>query len=428
MKLPHSDSHRSWPLYVLAAPATVAVWSGWVGLGEMTGFGKVHPLPGIADGFSLNTAITLPIGVEAYAAYALGAWLTKKTLSEGTRRFARLSALGALALGALGQIAYHLLEVSRHTHAPLLITTLVACLPVAVLGMGATLAHLIHRDGGEDMGAHPRLRIDLLDVMAHPVPVSSPRHTICSGPRGVLFLRRPLPKATPRHMLSTVLAGDEGSQVADVADYLGGQHSPVVYFVVNGDRVKIGTTQSLRNRIRRLCLRVDDIALVLHGAQDYERRLHERFAPQRVGDSEWFELAGDLAAFVSTGGDHLGALPVANSASSTGDSERQDGPLVGDSSDVSAVANSQGDRAPERQQRRTPAVAKKAANGRRSMDEWVELATPIFHAEFERLQRQPTGYEFAAAIKRAKLGSPSPSTAKNIRSEILDRAPLPSLD
>ena len=32
---------------ILAAPAAVAVWSGWVGIGQMTGFGEMHPLPGI---------------------------------------------------------------------------------------------------------------------------------------------------------------------------------------------------------------------------------------------------------------------------------------------------------------------------------------------------------------------------------------------
>ena len=67
---------RRWPLVLIAAPAAVAVWSGWVGLGTLCGFGIVHPLPGIAPGFELNTAITLPVGVEAYGAYALGAWLT----------------------------------------------------------------------------------------------------------------------------------------------------------------------------------------------------------------------------------------------------------------------------------------------------------------------------------------------------------------
>ena len=65
-----------WPLFLIAAPAAAAVWSGWVGLGGLCGFGIVHPLPGIVPGFQLNTAITLPVGVEAYGAYALRAWLT----------------------------------------------------------------------------------------------------------------------------------------------------------------------------------------------------------------------------------------------------------------------------------------------------------------------------------------------------------------
>src|SRR5712691_10850475 len=54
---------RRWPLWLVAAPAAVAVWSGWVGLGTLCGFGVVHPFPGIASRFVLNTAITLPVGV-----------------------------------------------------------------------------------------------------------------------------------------------------------------------------------------------------------------------------------------------------------------------------------------------------------------------------------------------------------------------------
>jgi hypothetical protein len=134
---------RSWPVLLLALPAFVAVWSGWVGLGELTGFGLVHPLPGIADGFTINSAITLPIGVETYAAFALRVWLSGR-VPASARRFAKYSALSALALGALGQVAYHLLEAAGVTRAPWQITTVVACLPVAVLGMGAALAHLIH--------------------------------------------------------------------------------------------------------------------------------------------------------------------------------------------------------------------------------------------------------------------------------------------
>ncbi|WP_349880835.1 ABC transporter permease [Micromonospora sp. HUAS YX12] len=137
-----------WPVMLIALPAFVAIWSGWVGLGGLTGFGVVHPLPGIADGFSINTAITLPIGVEVYAAYALRAWLSG-LVPPRARRFAKWSAIGSLLVGALGQVAYHLLVAAGITAAPWWITTLVACLPVAVLGMAAALAHLSHEEDEE---------------------------------------------------------------------------------------------------------------------------------------------------------------------------------------------------------------------------------------------------------------------------------------
>ena len=137
---------RSWPLLVLALPAAAAVWSGWVGIGQLTGFGQVHPLPGIWDSLHLDTAVTLPVGVEAYAAYALRAWLSPSTaLSPTTRRFARRSAISSLVLGMAGQVAYHLLTQAHSRHAPWGITT-VSCLPVLVLGMGAALAHMIRAD------------------------------------------------------------------------------------------------------------------------------------------------------------------------------------------------------------------------------------------------------------------------------------------
>ena len=138
---------RSWPLLVLAAPAAVAVWSGWVGIGTMTGFGQIHPLPGIWDSFHLNTAITLPIGVEAYAAYALRIWLASGLLvSSRTRRFAKWSAIASLLLGMAGQVAYHLLTEAGTRHAPWGITTAVSCLPVLVLGMGSALTHMVRGD------------------------------------------------------------------------------------------------------------------------------------------------------------------------------------------------------------------------------------------------------------------------------------------
>lgn len=155
-------SPRSWPVLLLALPAFVAIWSGWVGLGELTGFGEIHPLPGTPlAGLTLNTAITLPIGVETYAAYALRVWLSAPAAAAGSPavRFARWSAVASLILGAAGQVAYHLMTAANVRHAPWWIVTVVACLPVAVLGMGAALAHLI-RHGYTTAGALPSYRHD----------------------------------------------------------------------------------------------------------------------------------------------------------------------------------------------------------------------------------------------------------------------------
>lgn len=132
-----------WPLVLIAAPAAVAVWSGWVGLGGMAGFGVIHPLPGIAPGFELNTAITLPVGVETYGAYALGAWLGPSQVPDAARTFARRSAIGALALGMLGQVVYHLLAAAHATRAPWPAVVAVSCMPVVTLGFGAALTHLL---------------------------------------------------------------------------------------------------------------------------------------------------------------------------------------------------------------------------------------------------------------------------------------------
>jgi hypothetical protein len=138
---------RSWPLLVLAAPAAAEVWSGWVGIAQKTGFGRVPLLPGIWPALHLDTAITLPVGVEAYAAYALRAWLaTGHGVSPRTRRFAKRSAICSFALGMAGQVTYHLLAQAGTTRAPWAITTIVSCLPVLVLGMGTALAHMLHAD------------------------------------------------------------------------------------------------------------------------------------------------------------------------------------------------------------------------------------------------------------------------------------------
>ncbi|MET8756850.1 ABC transporter permease [Lentzea sp. NPDC004782] len=134
---------RNVPLYLIALGAFVAIWGGWVGLGQLTGFGPVNLLPGIGRGWTLNTAITLPLGMEAYAAYAMRVWLDRGK-SALARRFAMWSTFAALLLGMSGQVAYHLMTAAGMTSAPWQITTFVSCLPVLVLGGAAALVHLSH--------------------------------------------------------------------------------------------------------------------------------------------------------------------------------------------------------------------------------------------------------------------------------------------
>ena len=86
--------------------------------------GEIRLLPGIWGSLHVDTAVTLPVGVEAYAAFALRVWLTSNSVvSDRTRRFARWSAIAALVLGMAGQVAYHLLAQAASTRAPWEVTT-----------------------------------------------------------------------------------------------------------------------------------------------------------------------------------------------------------------------------------------------------------------------------------------------------------------
>lgn len=147
----HPRVPRPWPLLLIGLGAAVAVWSGWVGLGELTGFGVVRLLPGIWDSLRLNSAVVLPLSVEAYGGYALRCWLHSAGLSERTRTFARRSAFASLAIGAAAQVIYHLLAAAGVHTAPWPVTVLVACVPVVTLGLATGLAALVKHDsaGGD---------------------------------------------------------------------------------------------------------------------------------------------------------------------------------------------------------------------------------------------------------------------------------------
>lgn len=77
-----------------------------------------------------------------------------------------------------------------------------------------------------------------------------------------------------------------------------GRHDPVVYFLRNGERVKIGTSTNLASRMTSLSLRMTDVVLVLDGGRELEERLHRRFHAHRIGRTEWFNLAKEVWDFV----------------------------------------------------------------------------------------------------------------------------------
>jgi hypothetical protein len=131
----------------------------------------VSLLPGMWSSLRLDTAVTLPVGVECYAAYALRAWLaTDHAISDRTRRFARWSAVFSFALGMAGQVAFHLMDQDQITRAPWAVTTLVSCLPVLVLGMGTALAHMLR----EDAAAADRPQTDAPGPTTSAPPTCSP--------------------------------------------------------------------------------------------------------------------------------------------------------------------------------------------------------------------------------------------------------------
>lgn len=78
------------------------------------------------------------------------------------------------------------------------------------------------------------------------------------------------------------------------------KHAPIVYFIRNGNRLKIGTSTEVKRRIRTLALRAENVVLLLDGGRLLERDLHQKFADLRVGNTEWFAYEGALIDYIHT--------------------------------------------------------------------------------------------------------------------------------
>lgn len=91
----------------------------------------------------------------------------------------------------------------------------------------------------------------------------------------------------------------QDEQPADTWQLPARKHAPLVYFLRNGNRLKIGTTTELKRRIRTLALRAENVVLLLDGGKLLERDLHKQFADLRIGNTEWFAYDGALITFVT---------------------------------------------------------------------------------------------------------------------------------
>ncbi|BBC35262.1 hypothetical protein SGFS_065560 [Streptomyces graminofaciens] len=78
-----------------------------------------------------------------------------------------------------------------------------------------------------------------------------------------------------------------------------GPHADVVYFVLNGNRVKIGTTANLRNRVRALSLPSSNVIAVVPGGRSREAELHAALSHLRVGRTEWFAFDPSVADLIN---------------------------------------------------------------------------------------------------------------------------------
>jgi len=71
-----------------------------------------------------------------------------------------------------------------------------------------------------------------------------------------------------------------------------------VYFLRNGERIKIGYSTDPRARAVSLSLRESDILGVIKAERRMESTLHEVWAAIRVGNTEWFHATDELLSWI----------------------------------------------------------------------------------------------------------------------------------
>lgn len=70
------------------------------------------------------------------------------------------------------------------------------------------------------------------------------------------------------------------------------QDTAVVYYIIHGNRVKIGTSRNWRERLRQLPC--DRVLALEPGSEGVETERHLQFASTRIENTEWFDESDDL--------------------------------------------------------------------------------------------------------------------------------------
>ncbi|WP_144720640.1 GIY-YIG nuclease family protein [Agrococcus jejuensis] len=120
------------------------------------------------------------------------------------------------------------------------------------------------------------------DVLPHPCPV-------CAGRIGI------------RMPSGTVCATCEW-RVGEVPDAdLPPPRVDVVYALRFEDRVKIGTTSNLRQRLGAIWH--EELVALERGDRSLEQRRHAELSEARIGRTEWFRITDEVAAHLAAIGD-----------------------------------------------------------------------------------------------------------------------------
>lgn len=115
---------------------------------------------------------------------------------------------------------------------------------------------------------------------------------------------RGIGELSPKELLQWRLAIEErrrAEEASDVVhertDQLDIQQGGIVYFVRLDDRVKIGKTLNLSQRLQAFSNPLIQVVATEPGYTVRERQLHKRFANLRVA-GEWFRLEAPLADYI----------------------------------------------------------------------------------------------------------------------------------